>query len=508
MSDVSKQNFEELERLLDRYFLYGLNTQQTPPVIVNLLSRHNIYKETDATADHFWKAQVLLLALKKGASEMTSFEGDILHLAPTDQEPYCVYGAGLQIREALVNKDWQRVTEAFVLLRTLKRLLHPVALPTALTHLKEQYSIWHLWRDIAPSRSLWMAHHNPAWKWWADLHQDSHDVTLHRLIWMSIHGRTVPTAEVLSVEADTWHRFLKFLESHVSLTNYDLMQHLYDEARSRKIRQKALARLLMARAPQVTDELDVFIPAFAQLNISAKQGHVEILEDFIFPDFELSFDVSGLDMFTTSLPSATHRILALGTLDQLFGHLELTQDEIFKQLLVNDKLEHLAQSTIFSLASRLSVEAGYEMCEAWMDLYPEGNAVNLHLDGLFQRLNSQQVEKLVRHILKMEYDEYQIEKLSLLLRSIQCYLSHVISKRICKVLLEAVDRGIHQTDKRNIKECLPNLKYRLDPKALLTIKKIWPDDALYYSDLQKPFWDFRNTLEQRYELFLYISGSK
>ena len=117
------------------------------------------------------------------------------------------------------------------------------------------------------------------------------------------------------------------------------------------------------------------------------------------------------------------------------------------------------------------------------------------------------MEQLLRRILKDEADEYLIERLSLLLRHIRCYLSSSLSNKICRVFLHAIEQDLHQADRRNLKLCLPNLKYRLDPRCLLVLKRFWSDEALYYAGLFKPFWSFRDTLEQRHQLFQYLSDS-
>ena len=148
------------------------------------------------------------------------------------------------------------------------------------------------------------------------------------------------------------------------------------------------------------------------------------------------------------------------------------------------------------------------MMIAWLELYPDGNTTSVKLAPLLRMADVAQVEQVIEHLLKIDDDEYQMERLAEVLQHITVYLTPNTSNRICRYLMEYLAYGLNQTDRRNIKSCLTNLALRLDPNSLLVLKKHWVDEAIYYSQLERPLWKFRDTLESRYDLFLYISGRK
>ena len=269
----------------------------------------------------------------------------------------------------------------------------------------------------------------------------------------------------------------------------------------------ALDHLLLLPTSEHRQAVDEFAMAFCTANLVLKSNRLILKNELELPE-ALPFDIETVGLYESRFANPIYRILSVPTFSTLFGHLKMRPDSVCQQLMMEESLERMAQAAIYSCSKSTLSPVHSELVTDWIALYPDGNTVPLDMTPLLKRLDSNMVDMILQQILADDQDDYTIERMSLITRDIQCYLSPSLSSKLCKYIIDLVNHGCSHTDKKNLKECLPNLGKRLDPKSLLLLKKIWPDDALYYSDLSKPLISLRETLEARYELFLYISGSK
>ena len=503
---VQITNFAGVEEKINQLLLHGCHLQTLPKEIIALLEKYNLISANDTTTDHLWKAQLVVQLLKKGAQKTRSFSIDEPAITADGMDSYCAYEAGKIIGDALQKKDWTFTKEAFRLLKATGQLLHPGALPSALNNLSKAYELWLSWEGVCGHGAAWLSPQRADWSWWQDLNLDQ-GAPVELIIWRSLHQKPLDEATFQNLRANDVRTYFKFLSIQPLMGNTALLNFLHAHSRSVNLRQYALDHLLYITTSEQRQEVDQFALSFCQSNLISKSDRLKLKKEIKMPQ-ATSFDIESVQLYAARFANPVYRVLSVPTFATLFGHLEMSIDDICQQLMIEESLERFAQAAVYSCSKAPLAEVHSCLVSHWLEVYPYGNTVTLEISPLINRLDSKMVESMLSRILAEDQEDYTIERLSLILRDIKCYLSSSVSNKICKLFVDYINRGSSHTDKKNLMLCMPNLARCLDPKALLVLKKMWPQDALYYSDLSKPFHRLRDTLELRYELFLYISGSK
>ncbi len=491
---------ERIALILDDYFLNGTVSDEIMSELRTFVDAGDELPESDL----FWQAQITLQYLQKGARE---FMVSAHSITPVDAEvrPFCTPEVADLIADVLQGKKWHLVREAFLLLQTHEQHLHPKAIPTALQTLHNQYQLWPLWSRVSAQRALWLARKHDSWRWWSSLHQNDKETTIDHLIWLGMHQKS--TDVIPSFSAKEWHQYLTAIEQSphyaIDYLLYQLLKH-----RSITIRRRSLHLLLQKNDHSWQQAIDNLAMQYARYYLQLEDDQLlplPILQDhgLVSPE-----ELQDLQLYSEHFKEPIYRLLSLSNWNTVFGAIDLNPKTICRQLVSLSHCRDLAQIAILSLSRSPKIGPTVAMIIAWLDLYPEGNTTSVKLAPLLRNADATQVDQVMAHLLKTDEDEYQMERLSEVLQHITVYLSPSTSNHICRYLMEYLDYGLNQTDRRNIKSGLANLALRLDPKSLLVLKKHWIDEAIYYSQLERPLWKFRDTLESRYDLFLYISGRK
>ncbi len=505
---VRNIDLNQVSYLLEQMLLHGRLEGQSLENTIEFL-RQNGIESSGKSVDLVWKAITLYQTLAKicpveyASALQPSIEPDEV------VQDFCTHKVTPAVIEMIDDKDWEGLQEVFLLLRRNHLLIHPLTLPKILSVCHKEFHLWPHLKYILGHRSLWLSLQREEWQWWYNLHHDTLEIqglSLHQAIWNRIIGKPIDPVLVAKWERPNQVILLKLISQNSDIADLPLIVHLSDNGRFQKVRQMATDLLSKWYGSPTNLQFIRFGQAFMKKAVTRRNNQLLFRPDTPRPIEWLPITLDDITLYRHEFSNPLYRALSLVPAQLLYDHIADVLERIMLEMMYSKSWERLAQSIIFSLSSFRNDSWSSSLLKAFFDSYPDGNTIVLNIAPLIRRLPSNMIESLVLQILKDD-DEFMLEKLSLILRSIQAYLGPAVSRGICEVYIKQVELGLSHTDKKHVRTSLLNLARWLDPKSVLILKKIWPYEALHFTDLKEDFWSWRNTLEQRYEMFLYISNS-
>ncbi len=451
-----------------------------------------------------WRALAATHLLTKAQKPAVLPPGEPIMEAPAEQASFCHPKAGQLLVDALENHHWKIVREGLLLLKATKMLLHPVALPAVLDQASSRHDLWSLLAPTLGARAQWLAAQNPDWHWWRDAHlrpEDEGNPSIHRWIWGRMQGQAIPPEALKALSPVDQRQIIKLVTQSPRACDLALLNAL-KQRRQSKIQRQALNALLQLDTSAEYQAAVELGKAFYRdaLHLVGKRIHFDPAASIPFQT--LPYQLEHVDIFSAHFANPLYRLLALTPLPSIFDPEKAPARAL--EICQEPALEKLCQLAVLSSAHHQSETWVSALADAWLATYPEGHTIAVDFGPVLGRLPSKKRQSLVDKIVKNE-EHYFFEVITRLLDFDGQYLNLSISKLLVQRLLEEMSRGMSHHDKQNLKRWLPKGAYILDPRVIHLIDKRWDDLDFYYDGLSKPLWKFRNTLQQRFDLFSAIS---
>ncbi len=497
----------DLHHLLVKTLTNGITSDTDLSPVRSFLEQNGIESDHDDAEELLWKSIVTYFTLEKGSRRFDLLRPIKSSPAPSESSSFCPYPAALKIMALISTNQQDLFREALLLLNAHQLHLHPAAIPPALTYCQKKYTLWkHLIR-VCGERADWLAAKNPQFSWYFSAKNKSIDqdnpqgLNLRELfLWLRSQQQEEYVAVFDRLSSAQQKKMFDHIRHHLYPSDEAICRK-WLKGRSSDMKKKAYLALLTLDTRESKDTLDFLLPAINN-HIQISQGMISINVPELLNELHPHLDQSPLTVDEELLP----KILSIVAVESLIPD-KLEHHEACRQLLTKPTLLLLALGITESVIVHRSETWIKALGTFWQKHYPLLSTSQIPARRLYGAADSDFFISTISEILK-DPDDYWIEKLAIVTSDNKHYLSRKLSDMLAELLLFHVQQGLNRTDIKLLKDLLPVVAKRMDPRASLALRKLWPDQGMYYSKLNKDMVRFRKILENRYELFSYIAGLK
>ena len=447
--------------------------------------------------DHRFNVRASCPLFGEDRNHIMSFEGQ------TDK--HCSIEAAEIIIEIITAKQWTFLEESLRLLRAHELAIHPITVPSALSHLSTKSHLWNLLLDTTDDLARWLALQNSDWQWFIDLKEESSETAgetndVDRISWnRKCKEIALLPNQYQNLTATGRKKMLTTISSNPISLDEPFLRWVLDQ-RSRGERTRALKTLIRLETLERKMARDLAKEVVCP-NIYSQQGTL------CWQRHKIALPGALIDLSEDKKMKPDKFLLSTISPHEVFDHINLDHDEICRQVMTDPALSELGEAIVTSIHHQRDEMWIERLARFWLKHYPRFNTQQFHLPTLLGLLDRDQFAKLLSILITLK-DAYFIEKLTLFVKNTIPYASGQVSKLLITELILVSQNNLTRTDMKWLKELLPIIVWRLDPRSHMQLAKLWPEANLHYSPLQKEWELFRVQLEKRFELFNYIADSK
>lgn len=454
-----------------------------------------------------WQVAFAQLQLQRAAQELGSHEVQVLP-CPAESAAFCPAAAGQILVNVIEERQWKILQEALRILAFMKKRLHPMTLPAALSSLDTRYALYPHLQATVGERFRWLAAQNESWMHWLTLRDEqseSRGLSWPGYLWQS--AQDVPEANaglakiVDRLTTTEKIRIADWAMLHPHPSFRQLLPNLLP-SRSKILRRKVLNAVLQQHEHKHQHEINEFAQSYMSSALLLRQGQWAFKPSNSLLAPGLTFALSEVEHFADYFTNPLLRILALAEPLSLLP--DSWEEAHIQQLLEDEQLERAAQIIICSVGRHRHANMTDILIKHFISRYPAGNTVGLRIDPLVQQLTTEQLRIQVEHLLSNPQGRF-FEKLNMLLVEESPYLSRSHSATIIDRISEALTFELPHHEMINLDRLLPKLAYKLDSRIYPKVRSLWSDKLIFYGPLRKSFPFFQKKLERRHQILEAIT---
>lgn len=476
--------------------------QPVPQKLHEWLERFAV-QDSGSWESNYFRLLTILLTIEKAAIEpsnesidaFTAPEAEDLDAVRVDIVPL--------IQECVVYKDWTLIEEILRIIKSQKKIIHPMSLPLLLDETQSRSSLHQLMVDTFGKRSMWLAGMQKKWQWWVEIQQNNPDKVNpeNQLAWILLHYHTnyKPDQKSWKQLGDKDRKaLLKYMVDHPNNKNEDIFRLCLS---SRSNQEKYLAGKGLLRLQQNEwSDLGKQLQIFFEKNIKISKGKLAVnvdektAENFFHHDFIKIFRKEKKDR------NPFFELLKFYPPDFIFEHLAIRQEEIIDLLFLKCKNLPFLQSVIKS-AANFSRNSNWSdtILAHWIKYFPSENTTEIDLVPILESLSYENTQNCIENLLK-EKNEYFLEKLAIVVSGLEHYIKKDFSSRIIIRLFQLISQRLSRTDTNHLLFILPHLQYLVDPRIYPTLTTHWQDIDYHQQKLGDALWDFRSIIKLRQQI--------
>jgi hypothetical protein len=191
------------------------------------------------------------------------------------------------------------------------------------------------------------------------------------------------------------------------------------------------------------------------------------------------------------------RVLVFFGPQTIFGHLSLSSEDLFTQLIQNQKLEKLCRVMVHACARPGASLADQQvLILSWLDHYPAGNSRSAPFEIVISKLTYDVVQLVFKHLLK-DQSEYFTEKLLIVSANTDQYIGKELSMSLVEKIFKLITLSPSRTQMSKLGEAVQHLQYLIDPRTNQTIATQWIEIDYRHKKLAETMREFRETIKRR-----------